>query len=104
MTDSNSVHIVGQVLRDANPTSSRSGNAVYFCLKVPSAFRRDELVYVDCVAFQDTFDQFEAYLERGETVEVEGSLQFRKFYDEQGNNRRSLEVVARRVSVLEDEE
>lgn len=104
MTKRNSVHIVGTVLRDANPTSSKSRSAVYFCLKVPSAFRKGELVYVDCVAFPETFEQFDAFLERGETVEVEGSLQFRKYYDEFGNNQRSLEVVADKVIVWEDEE
>lgn len=104
MEETNSVHIVGEVLRDADPTSSKSQAAVYFCLKVPSAFRSGELVYVDCVAFADTFDQFDAFLERGETVEVEGSLQYRKFYDAQGNDRRGLEVVASKVIVWEDEE
>ena len=100
----NSVHIIGSVIRDANPRSSRSGCAVYFSLKVPSTFRKNELVYVDCVAFPETFDQFEGFLERGETVEVEGSLQFRKFYDEYGNNARGLEVVADKVTVLEEDE
>ena len=104
MAGTNSVHIIGEVLRDADPTSSRSQAAVYFCLKVPSMFRKGELVYVDCVAFSETFDQFDAFLERGETVEVEGSLQYRKFYDERGNDRRGLEVVADRVTVWEDEE
>lgn len=99
----NSVHIIGRVLRDANPSSSRTRAAVYFCLKVPSVFRDDELVYVDCVAFPETFDQFEGFLERGEVVEVEGSLQYRKFRDEYGNNMRALEVVADKVSVLEEE-
>jgi len=53
------------------------------------------------VAFQKIAENCSRYLHKGSLVYVEGSLQTRKWQDQQGNERTMVEVRAQRVSFLD---
>lgn len=100
----NEIRVMGEVLRDANPIPDGNGMRVVFCLKVPCKADQRQLVYVDCIAGQETFEQFDGYLERGEIVMVSGSLSFRTYTMHTGEHKTLLVVMAETVEVFEEDE
>lgn len=98
----NSVSVVGTVLRDAEPFAGHGDYQVNFCLKVPSS-TSDRMVYVDCVAFASTFDQFDGYLEKDETVAVSGELTFRTWTDKFNEKHTGICINAKRIKVIEED-
>ena len=54
--------------------------------------------FIDCVAWRQTADFISRYFHKGSMIAVEGTIQTQNFTDKNGNNRKSVEVVANNVS------
>jgi len=54
--------------------------------------------FIDCVAWRQTADFISRYFHRGSMIAVEGSIQTQNYTDKNGNQRKSVEVVANNVS------
>ncbi len=104
----NKVMIIGRLGRDPELRYTQSGSAI--CnLRVAtdeSYIDRDgnkveRTEWHSVVTFQKQAENCNAWLEKGSLVYVEGSLQTRKWQDQQGQDRYTTEIKAQRVLFLD---
>lgn len=87
----NHVALQGRLTRDPELRRTQNGVPVTsFSLAVNG--RKDDTVFVDCVAWRGTAETICQYLGKGRMIIVEGGLQSREWDDKDGNRRKSLEV------------
>lgn len=87
----NHVALQGRITRDPELRRTQNGVPVTsFSLAVNG--RKDDTVFVDCVAWRGTAETICQYLGKGRMIIVEGALQSREWDDKDGNRRKSLEV------------
>lgn len=87
----NHVALQGRLTRDPELRRTQNGVPVTsFSLAVNG--RKDDTVFVDCVAWRGTAEAICQYLGKGRMIIVEGALQSREWDDKDGNRRKSLEV------------
>lgn len=97
----NYVRLVGQVKRAAEQEWIRKGMPVLnFSVAVPSDGNRP--VYVDCIAYGSVVEDFEGYVDAGETVEVEGHLSFRTYTGANGSKGTRLFVHVDSMSEVQE--
>lgn len=94
--------IMGRLTRDPEIRYTQSGTAVaYFTLAVDRDYKAEgaerETDFIDCVAWRNTAEFVSRNFTKGRMVVVSGRLQVRKWSDNDGNTRRSTEVVAENV-------
>lgn len=65
-----------------------------FALAVDRRFQRDAVDFIDCVAWRSTAEFVDKYFRKGKRVALTGSIQVRKWKDKDGNDRKSVEVIA----------
>lgn len=104
----NMVQIIGRLGRDVDLKYSQSGTAVAnisvatnesYTDKDGSKVDRTEWHRV--VAYGKTAENCANFLAKGSLVYVEGSLQTRKWQDQQGQDRYTTEIKAQRVQFLD---
>ena len=99
----NHIAIMGRLTRDPELRRTGSGVAVAsFTVAVDRDFGgRDggekETDFIDCVAWRQTGEFVSKYFTKGRMIVVSGRLQIRSWTDNEGNKRRSAEVVADNV-------
>ena len=99
----NHITIMGRLVRDPELRRTGTGTPVAsFTLAVDRDFGgRDggerETDFIDCVAWRQTGEFVSKYFTKGRMAVVSGRLQIRNWNDEDGNKRRSAEVVADNV-------
>lgn len=91
--------IMGRLTRDPEIRYTQKGAAVaYFTLAVDRDYKAEgaerETDFIDCVAWRNTAEFISRNFTKGRMVVVSGRLQVRKWQDNDGNTRRSTEVVA----------
>lgn len=102
----NNVTLVGRLARDPEIRYSSSGVAVCgFTLAVNRPYRNEDgeqdADFIDIVVFRDQAETCANYLSKGRLVAVEGRLQTRRYETQDGQRRKAVEVVARRVTFLD---
>lgn len=96
----NHITIMGRLTRDPELRRTGGGVAVAsFCVAVDRDFAdkqsgEKETDFIDCVAWRQTGEFVSKYFKRGKMIVVSGRLQIRSWTDNNGNKRRSAEVVA----------
>ena len=98
----NHIIIMGRLTRDPELRRTQNGTAVTsFSLAVDRDFKSQsgekETDFIDVVAWRSTAEFVHQYFSKGRMAVVEGRLQIRDWKDQNGNNRRSAEVVAENV-------
>ncbi len=99
----NKIFVMGRLTRDPELRHTQSGTAVAaFTLAVDRDFKdktTGEKVtdFIDCVAWRNTGEFVSKYFSRGRMAVVEGRLQLRDWTDQNGNKRRSAEVIVDQV-------
>ena len=102
----NSVSLLGHLTSDVELRYTPSGNPVAnFGIAVNRRFRQDEEVkqevtFVDLVAFNRTAEVASEYLAKGRPAAIEGRLRFRSWETEGGAKRSKLEVLVNRLHLL----
>ena len=87
----NHVALQGRLTRDPELRRTQNGVPVTsFSLAVSG--RKDDTLFVDCVAWRGAAEAICQYLGKGRMIIVEGALQSREWDDKDGNRRKSLEV------------
>lgn len=95
----NHITIMGRLTRDPELRRTGSGTAVAnFTVAVdrdraPEGQER-ETDFIDCVAWRAAGEFVSKYFRKGRMIVVSGRLQIRNWTDQEGNKRRSAEVVA----------
>ncbi len=94
----NNVTIMGRLTRDPELRYTQSNTPVAsFTLAVDRDFGEKQTDFIDCVAWRGTGEFVDKYFSKGIMAIVSGRLQIRSWTDDNGNKRRSAEVVAEHV-------
>lgn len=98
----NRIILMGRLTKDPELKRTQSGTAVTsFSIAVDRDFKGQngerETDFIDIVAWRSTAEFVCQYFSKGRMAVVEGRLQIREWKDQNGNNRRSAEVVADNV-------
>lgn len=98
----NKIILMGRLTRDPELRRTKSNTAVTsFTLAVDRDYKAQggekETDFIDIVAWRHTAEFVNSYFTKGRMAVVEGRLQVRDWRDNNGNNRRSVEVLAENV-------
>jgi single-strand DNA-binding protein len=103
----NKVMIIGHLGRDPEMRYTPSGRPVTSFSVATSrnwttaeGERRSETEWFNVVAWGNLAEICNQYLKKGQQVYIEGRLQTRRWEDESGNKRSSVEVVAREMIMV----
>ena len=106
MAGFNKVILMGNLTRDPEIRYTPSGTPVAtFSIAVNRRFRqgeenREEVTFVDIVVFGKQAESCGQYINKGDTVLIDGRLQQRRWETENGQRRNKLEVVAQSVQFV----
>lgn len=108
MSSLNKVMLIGRLGRDPELRHTQQGKAVCnFSMATDESYKDrdgnkvDKAEWHDIVVWDRSGENCANYLAKGSLVYVEGRLQTRKWQDQQGNERKTKEVVAERVQFLD---
>lgn len=96
----NHITIMGRLTRDPEYRTTGSGTSVAnFSVAVDRDFSskdggEKETDFIDCVAWRKTAEFLTKYFFKGSLIVVSGRLQVRSWTDNDGNKRRTAEIVA----------
>ncbi len=98
----NKIVVMGRLTRDPELRRTQSGLSVTsFSVASDRDFKNQsgekETDFIDCVAWRNTAEFVCKYFSKGRMAVVEGRLQLRDWQDNNGNKRRSAEIVADNV-------
>lgn len=102
----NNVILTGRLTKDLELKSTNSGTHVTtFSLAVDRKYKgqngEKETDFIECVAWKSSAEFLCKYAGKGRLIAVEGRLQTRTWQDKDGNNRKSVEVVADHIELLD---
>jgi single-strand DNA-binding protein len=99
----NCITLMGRLTRDPELRYTQSNTAVAsFSLACErdianKATGQRDVDFIDCVAWRQTGEFVSKYFQKGSMAVVSGRLQIRDWTDQNGNNRRSTEVLVDNV-------
>lgn len=100
----NTVAITGRMVRDPEIRQTQSGVAVCsFAVAVDRAYKSGEerqADFIDCVAWRHSAEFLEKYFHKGDMIGVQGHLQTRNWETDDGQKRKSTEIVADSLSFV----
>ena len=99
----NTVALMGRLTYDPELKSTPSGvSVIRFQVACDRNYQRAgterQADFIDCVAWRQTAEFISRYFHKGSMIAVEGSIQTQNYTDKNGNQRKSVEVVANNVS------
>ncbi len=107
MTSFNKVILMGNLTRDPEVRYTPNGAAVAsFAIAVNRKYKqgeetKEEVSYIDIVVFGKQAESCGQYINKGESVLIDGRLQQRRWDDkETGQKRNKIEVVAQSVNFM----
>ena len=91
----NSIQLVGRLTRDPELRfAAGNGTAVCrFTLAVNRPFKKDEVDFINCVAFGKAGETISQYLAKGRMLGVSGSLQIGSYDGQDGIKRYTADVI-----------
>lgn len=108
MASLNMVQLIGRLGRDVELKYSQGGTAVAnLSLATDESYtdrngaRVERAEWHKVIVYGKTAENCARYLQKGSLAYVEGSLQTRKWQDQQGNERFTTEIKAQRVQFLD---
>jgi single-strand DNA-binding protein len=99
----NRITLVGNLTRDPEIRYVGSGAAVTkFALAINTRSKQqEETMYVDIVAWDKLAETCNTYLKKGMSVLIDGRLSIRSYDTKEGEKRKSTEVVANTMQMLD---
>lgn len=98
----NSVVLMGRLTYEPELRTTPSGvSVIRFQLAVDRRYSKGEekqADFIDCTAWRQTAEFVSRYFHKGSMIAVEGAIQTDSYTDKDGNNRKSVTVVANNVS------
>ena len=97
----NTIAITGRLTAAPELKTTQTGLSVCsFSLAVKRPKVKDTTDFINCVAWRQSAEYLCQYANKGDLIEVTGSLQSRSYEDKNGNKRTAFDVVADSLSVL----
>jgi single-strand DNA-binding protein len=98
----NKVVLIGRLTRDPELRYTTNGTAVCrFSLAVNRRYNREQVDFIDVVAWRGLAENCANYLGKGRLAAVDGSIQVRSYEGQDGQKRKVTEVVADNVRFLD---
>ncbi len=98
----NRIILIGRLTRDPELKYTTNGTAVAtFSLAVNRKYNREEVDFIDIVAWRGLAENVANYLSKGRMAAVEGRLQIRTYETKEGQKRKAAEVVADDIRFLD---
>lgn len=108
MADLNKVLLIGNLTRDPEVKYTNKGTAVGdLAIAINSSYKtqdgqtKDEVTYVDIVAWGRQAETCKEYLSKGSLILVDGRLQLDQWETKEGEKRSKLRVRAERIQFLD---
>lgn len=97
----NKVQLIGRLTADPELKTTSSGvNVCSFTLAVSRRFNRDETDFFPITVWREAAVNCNKYLSKGSQVAVSGSVQLRRYEDNNGVKRTAVDVQADEVEFL----
>jgi len=61
---------------------------------------KDGVTYIDCIAFKQTAELIEKYVEKGNKVGIIGEYDSRDYTDKEGNKRKFINIIVNEIELL----
>lgn len=91
----NQCQLMGRLTRDPElKYTSQNTPVVSFSIAIEKRFNREQVDFIDVVAWRQTAEFIEKYFSKGQRIAVVGSIQTRTWQDSEGKNRKVVEIVA----------
>lgn len=98
----NNTVLTGRLTYEPELKATPSGiSVVRFQLAVDRRYQKDgerKADFIDCVAWRQTAEFISKYFRKGSMIAVEGSIQTDNYTDQNGEKRKSIQVVANNLS------
>lgn len=101
MADQNNYTCTGRLGRDPECKYTQAGKAVCTLSVAVQGIGEDNTFWLRAVAWEKTAEVANQYLSKGSRVALSGRLQERKWEDQEGNERRVVELVVRDLTLLD---
>lgn len=90
----NIIILKGRLTKNSEIKQTASGVSVCtFSIAVNRKFKSDEADFINCTAWRQTAEFISKYFKKGQEICINGSLQVRKWQDNDGNTRYATDVV-----------
>ena len=101
----NKTILIGRLTADPEIRTTQSGTKVAsYSLAVDRTFKSEgqpDADFIDCVAWSKGAEFAEKYLTKGMKIAIDGHIQTRTWEDQNGNKRKSTEVIVERHEFCE---
>ncbi|WP_025755600.1 single-stranded DNA-binding protein [Mycoplasmopsis cricetuli] len=102
----NKVILIGRISTDLHLKQGNNGNGyLSFNLAINRVTRQqigdNNTIFVPCVAFRQTADYMNKYLNKGALVSIEGSISISSYQDKNGNSATSFDIIVNNIIPLE---
>ena len=102
----NKVFLIGRTTKSIELKTTQTGKSVVsFSIAVNRPFKNangeKECDFLNCVAFNKLAETISHYVNKGDLIAVEGSIQTRNYTDKDGNNRYSTDIKVDNVEFLQ---
>lgn len=98
----NLVVLTGRLTADPELKYTQSGKAfAKFTVAVNRTFNRDQVDFINCVAWDKRAEIIAEYMRKGSQAGVQGRLTVRSYDDENGQKRKVTEVVVENLEFLD---
>ena len=100
----NQIVLVGRLVRDPELREYEGGNYTYVTLAVPRSYKNENGEYdtdfIDCVLYHNIAESTAEYCRKGDLIGIRGRLETNTYEDENGDIRKTMQVVCDKVSFL----
>lgn len=94
----NHVSVMGRLTADPRFKQTNGGvNVASFTIACDRDYGREGVDFFDVVAWRGTAEFADKYLHKAQRVVIDGRLQLRKWTDNDGKERRAVEIVAESI-------
>ena len=99
----NHITLIGRLAKDPELKYSQSGKAYCkFSVAVPREFNRDEVDFLDCVAWNKTAETIAEWLNKGRRIAIQGRLETGT-YEKDGKNIKTHNIVVDRFEFADSQ-
>lgn len=88
----NQVNLLGRLSKDVDYRTGNT-NIARFTLAVNRKFKRDEVDFINCIAFGKTADIINQYFSKGSQIAISGNIRTGSYEAQDGTKRYTTDVV-----------
>lgn len=100
----NFVTLVGRITQDPEVKELENSKVSNICVAVPRSFKNEngeyEADFIDVTLWNEIATNVKEYCHKGDLVGVKGRLQVSTYETENGDKRKSVKVIAEKISFL----